>query len=127
MIKIIFLFNQINMSVSIFRCRSHEFLVLSDLSLSIDGNDLLQPYVNTKSGNFDTWPAQTTNLNHSDISGTLLSKGKCFTFRKDSSHMKASIVRKPRFLEQLEKYLQHELQCLNIKSNNCHELRLQVC
>ena len=85
----------------------------------------LQPYVDTRSGDVDTWPAHASG--QAGASTTLmLSKNKSLILYDEEAMGKPKMIPKPRFLEQLESYLKKELRALGVTDVNANELRLQV-
>lgn len=85
----------------------------------------LQPYVDTQSGDVDTWPAHASG--QAGASTTLmLSKNKSLILYDEEAMGKPKMIPKPRFLEQLESYLKKELRALGVTDVNANELRLQV-
>lgn len=102
-----------------FELRSHNSLLMTTLMI------LLQPYVDTRSGDVDTWPAHASG--QAGASTTLmLSKNKSLILYDEEAMGKPKMIPKPRFLEQLESYLKKELRALGVTDVNANELRLQV-
>lgn len=87
--------------------------------------DCLQPYVDTKAGELDTWPAHATDNATSSMS-VVLAKNKHLLVLNDEDQGKAQIIPKPRFLDQLENFLKKELRSLGVTDVAPNELRLQV-
>ena len=84
-----------------------------------------QPYVDTKSGEVDPWPAHASG--HSVPSTSLvMTKDKHLVLVSDEQIGKPNMIPKPRFLEQLEGYLVKELRALGVTHVEPNELRLQV-
>ena len=85
----------------------------------------MQPYIDTKSGEVDTWPAHASG--HAIPSATLmLSKNKSLILYDEESTGKPNMIPKPRFLDQLESYLRKELRALGVTEVCANDLRLQV-
>lgn len=101
------------------KLRSHNSLLMITLLI------LFQPYVDTRSGDMDTWPAHASG--QAGASTTLmLSKNKSLILYDEEAMGKPKMIPKPRFLEQLESYLKKELRALGVTDVNANELRLQV-
>lgn len=85
----------------------------------------LRPYVDTKAGEVDTWPAHASGLALSSTAA-MLSKNKTLVIMSDEDGGKAPIIPKPRFLEQLENFLKKELRALGVTEVTPSDLRLQA-
>ena len=81
--------------------------------------------MDTKAGEVDTWPAHASGLGLSS-SAAMLSKNKSLVILSEEDSGKAPIIPKPRFLEQLENFLQKELRALGVTEVAPSDLRLQV-
>lgn len=85
----------------------------------------LKPYCDTKSGEIDSWPAHASG--HSiPTTSLVLTKDKHLVLVSDEHMGKPNIIPKPRFLDQLENYLQKELHALDVTKVEPNELRLQA-
>ncbi|KAK3085940.1 hypothetical protein FSP39_011055 [Pinctada imbricata] len=97
---------------------------LNDKTHPLPNPRSLRPYVDTKSGEVDTWPAHASG--HAVPSTTLmLSKNKSLVLYDEESTGKPNMIPKPRFLDQLEGYLKKELRALGVKEVCANDLRLQ--
>jgi len=85
---------------------------------------LLQPYVDTRSGTLDTWPAHATGSTSTRQVG--LSKNKDLVLIDEEKLGKPQITPKPKFLDNLESFLKKELKSLGVTAVEPNELRLQV-
>ncbi|CAL1533624.1 unnamed protein product [Lymnaea stagnalis] len=85
----------------------------------------LKPYVDTRAGELDTWPAHASSQALTEASA-VLSKNKHLVLVKEDDEGKSQIVPKPRFLEQLENFLRKELRALGVVDVQPNELRLQA-
>ncbi|CAH3184549.1 unnamed protein product, partial [Porites evermanni] len=79
---------------------------------------VLQPYIDTRAGTLDTWPAHALGPSAPD-----LNPGQA----KQTNEFMPKGVHKPKFLEQLEAFLQKELRSLDCAEMVPSEKRLQVC
>ena len=77
----------------------------------------LQPYIDTRAGTLDTWPAHALGPSAPD-----LNPGAA----KQTNEFMPKGVHKPKFLEQLEAFLQKELRSLDCAEMVPSEKRLQV-
>lgn len=77
------------------------------------------------SGNVDTWPAHATGRYISDNMVTM-TKDKRLVVVNEEIRGRPSMVPKPRFLEQLEGYLQRELVAHNVQQVAASPVRLQI-
>ncbi|KAL4234843.1 Translin-associated factor X-interacting protein 1 [Mactra antiquata] len=85
----------------------------------------LRPYVDTKTGELDAWPAHASG--HSVPSSSLvMTKDKSLVLVNDEQMGKPNMIPKPRFLDQLENYLKKELRALDVVEVEPSELRLQA-
>jgi len=85
-----------------------------------------QPYVDTKTGELDAWPAHASG--HSvPTTSMMMTKEKHLILVSDEQMGKPNMIPKPRFLDQLENYLKKELRALGVVEVEPNELRLQVC
>ncbi|BFZ19882.1 hypothetical protein BsWGS_22921 [Bradybaena similaris] len=82
----------------------------------------LKPYVDTKTGELDMWPAHASSQALS-CSSTMLFKPRSVL---EENTRKSHGAPKPRFLEQLENFLQKELRALGVADVQPNELRLQA-
>ena len=78
----------------------------------------LQPYIDTRAGTLDTWPAHALGPSLPD-----LNPGSA---TKQTNEFMPKGVHKPKFLEQLEAFLQKELRSLDCAEMIPSEKRLQV-
>ena len=78
---------------------------------------ILQPYIDTRAGTLDTWPAHALGPSAPD-----LNPGAA----KQTNEFMPKGVHKPKFLEQLEAFLQKELRSLDCAEMVPSEKRLQV-
>ncbi|XP_005105955.1 translin-associated factor X-interacting protein 1 [Aplysia californica] len=85
----------------------------------------LKPYVDTKAGELDTWPAHASGQALSSTSA-MLSKNKSLVLVNEEDMGKPQMVPKPRFLEQLENFLKKELRALGVVDVQPSDLRLQA-
>ncbi|ESO91005.1 hypothetical protein LOTGIDRAFT_191501 [Lottia gigantea] len=85
----------------------------------------LKPYVDTFSGELDTWPAHAGSHGFSSTSA-MLSKNKSLVLVSEDEMGKLQMIPKPRFLEQLENFLKKELKALGVTDVTPSELRLQA-
>ncbi|KAK6185214.1 hypothetical protein SNE40_007497 [Patella caerulea] len=85
----------------------------------------LKPYVDTKAGEIDTWPAHASGQGFTSTSA-MLSKNKSLVLVNDEEMGKPQMIPKPRFLEQLENFLKKELRALGVTDLAPSELRLQA-
>ncbi|CAD5115419.1 DgyrCDS4394 [Dimorphilus gyrociliatus] len=97
----------------------------SDVKYKLPPPSTMKPYVDTQSGALDTWPAHANNSRTVPIAVSL-TKDKQLKVTDESSGKTISHVPKPKFLEQLEKYLKKELQALGVTEVGPSELRLQA-
>ena len=84
-----------------------------------------QPYVDTKAGVMDTWPAHASG-NALSSTTAMLSKNKSLVLVNEEDMGKPQMVPKPRFLDQLENFLKKELRALGVVDVQPSDLRLQV-
>ncbi|WAR12866.1 TXIP1-like protein, partial [Mya arenaria] len=71
------------------------------------------PYVDTKAGELDSWPAHASG--HSvPTTSLMMTKDKSLVLVSDEQMGKPNMIPKPRFLEQLENYLKKELRALGV-------------
>ncbi|XP_048254732.1 translin-associated factor X-interacting protein 1-like [Haliotis rufescens] len=85
----------------------------------------LKPYVDTKAGELDTWPAHASGQALAATSA-MLSKNKSLVMLSEDESGKPKMIPKPRFLEQLENFLKKELRALGVTEVLPSELRLQA-
>ncbi|XP_077993673.1 translin-associated factor X-interacting protein 1-like [Glandiceps talaboti] len=85
---------------------------------------ILKAYVDTKSGALDTWPAHASNQAVSNNSQRPRSQERQLVPVNDDIHQVSKA--KPKFLEQLEAFLQKELRALDSIEFGPSELRLQA-
>ncbi|XP_064611191.1 translin-associated factor X-interacting protein 1-like isoform X2 [Liolophura sinensis] len=85
----------------------------------------LKPYVDTRAGELDTWPAHASG-NATSSKAVVLTKNKNLVVISDEELGKPQMVPKPRFLEQLETFLKKELRALGVTNVEANELRLQA-
>ncbi|KAL8570488.1 hypothetical protein ACOMHN_034523 [Nucella lapillus] len=85
----------------------------------------LRPHIDTKAGEMDTWPAHASGLALS-TSAAMLSKNKSLVILNEVDGGKPPMIPKPRFLEQLENFLNKELHALGVTDVSPSELRLQA-
>ena len=78
-------------------------------------------------GVIDTWPAHSTNQRPVNMQLSL-NKFNNLVLSNSQADGKADITPKPKFLENLEKFLNRELKALGCHTNNiaANESRLQV-
>ena len=81
-----------------------------------------QPYQDTQAGGLDTWPAHSTPGANG---GVALTRSKHLLVM-DSANQQHGQPPKPRFLSQLESFLNKELKALGVSQVQPSELRLQV-
>ncbi|XP_076469854.1 translin-associated factor X-interacting protein 1-like [Babylonia areolata] len=88
----------------------------------------LRPYVDTKAGEVDTWPAHASGLALASSSAAMLSRNKSLVIVNEGEEGggKAPIIPKPRFLEQLQSFLSKELNALGVTDVSPSDLRLQA-
>ncbi|KAF6022920.1 TSNAXIP1 [Bugula neritina] len=84
----------------------------------------LKPYMDTKSGTMDTWPAHATGMSGTKQVG--LSKHKELVVVDEEKLGKPQMTPKPKFLHNLESFLKKELQSLGVTKVEPNELRLQA-
>ncbi|KAJ8302492.1 hypothetical protein KUTeg_018888 [Tegillarca granosa] len=99
--------------------------ILDDRPHPLPPPKTLKPYVDTRSGEVDTWPAHASGQNVAKTT-LMLSKNKSLILYDEEAMGKPQIVPKPRFLDQLENYLKKELRCLGVTEVLPNELRLQA-
>ncbi|XP_019638236.1 PREDICTED: translin-associated factor X-interacting protein 1-like [Branchiostoma belcheri] len=105
-------------------------LVSTGSKYSLPSPGVLQPYVDTRSGALDAWPAhaagQTTSstalVPHAGASVKSYSSRKPVVKEEDTGKG----VPKPKFLDQLENFLKKELRALGCPDSGPSELRLQA-
>jgi len=85
----------------------------------------LKPYVDTKAGEMDTWPAHASG-NALSQTTAMLSKNKSLVLVNEEDMGKPQMVPKPRFLDQLENFLKKELRALGVIDVHPSDLRLQA-
>lgn len=85
----------------------------------------LKPYVDTKAGVMDTWPAHASG-NALSSTTAMLSKNKSLVLVNEEDMGKPQMVPKPRFLDQLENFLKKELRALGVIDVQPSDLRLQA-
>lgn len=85
----------------------------------------LKPYVDTKAGELETWPAHASGQALSSTAA-MLSKNKNLVLVNEEDQGKPQIVPRPRFLDQLEGFLKKELRALGVVDVQPSELRLQA-
>ena len=78
----------------------------------------LQPYIDTRAGTLDTWPAHALGPSPPDLNP--------ISATKQTNEFMPKGVHKPKFLEQLEAFLQKELRSLDCAEMIPSERRLQV-
>lgn len=78
---------------------------------------VLQPHVDTRAGTLDIWPAHALGPSVPDLNPGVI---------KQSNEFMPKGVHKPKFLEQLEAFLQKELRTLDCTEMIPSEKRLQV-
>lgn len=98
---------------------------LGDTSHPLPNPRALRPYVDTMSGEVDTWPAHASGHAVGNVS-MMLSKNKSLVIYNDEDFGKPQVIPKPRFLDQLETYLKKELRALGVTEVMPNELRLQA-
>lgn len=98
---------------------------LDDKSHPLPNPKSLRPYVDTRSGDVDTWPAHASGQAGASTM-LMLSKNKSLILYDEEAMGKPKMIPKPRFLEQLESYLKKELRALGVTDVNANELRLQA-
>lgn len=89
---------------------------------------LLQPYQDTNAGTVETWPAHASTRGSNGPS-LHLSPNKHLVVVDDNvgnTSANVQLTPKPKFLEQLEVFLQKELHCLGISTDEPSDVRLQV-
>ncbi|XP_068693975.1 translin-associated factor X-interacting protein 1-like [Montipora foliosa] len=79
---------------------------------------VLQPYIDTRAGTLDTWPAHALGPSAPDLNPGSASK--------QTNEFMPKGVHKPKFLEQLEAFLQKELRSLDCAEMIPSEKRLQA-
>jgi len=79
---------------------------------------VLQPYIDTRAGTLDTWPAHALGPSPPDLNP--------ISATKQTNEFMPKGVHKPKFLEQLEAFLQKELRSLDCAEVIPSERRLQV-
>ncbi|CAG5134361.1 unnamed protein product [Candidula unifasciata] len=85
---------------------------------------VLKPYVDTKSGELDMWPAYASSRALS-CTISMHSKPRSLVMSDDDIR-RSQLIPKPRFLEQLENFLKKELKALGVADVQPNELRLQA-
>jgi len=88
---------------------------------------LLQPHHDTDAGTVDTWPAHVSVRGSSAQSKHFIRNKHIAAdenFNVNSANMQ--LTSKPKFLEQLEVFLERELRCLGVSSADPSDARLQV-
>ncbi|XP_045191892.2 translin-associated factor X-interacting protein 1-like [Mercenaria mercenaria] len=85
----------------------------------------LRPYVDTKTGELDAWPAHASGYSVPTTS-MMMTKDKSLVLVSDEQMGKPNMIPKPRFLDQLENYLKKELRALDVTEVEPNELRLQA-
>ena len=83
---------------------------------------VLKPYHDTKAGGLETWPAHCGGQ-HAVSSTVTVNKDRRLVAVEPG---RTRIIPKPRFLDNLEKFLQKELQSLGVSEVEPSELRLQA-
>lgn len=78
---------------------------------------VLQPHIDTRAGTLDIWPAHALGPSKPDLNPGVV---------KQTNEFMPKGVHKPKFLEQLEAFLQKELRCLDCTEMVPSEKRLQV-
>lgn len=86
----------------------------------------LKPYQDSKSGAIDTWPAHASAHQGSTGASLQLTKDKQLIVIDKATAGRSQIVPKPKFLDQLERFLEKELRCLGATEVKPSELRLQA-
>jgi len=89
---------------------------------------LVQPHQDTNAGTVETWPA------HASLRGSTgptlhLSPNRHLVLINDTGargSVNVQLTPKPKFLEQLEVFLQKELHCLGVSTAEPSDVRLQV-
>ncbi|XP_067930159.1 translin-associated factor X-interacting protein 1-like [Watersipora subatra] len=84
----------------------------------------LKPFMDTKSGTMDTWPAHATGM--SGTRQVCLSKHKDLVVVDEEKLGKPQMTPKPKFLHNLESFLKKELRTLGVTKVEPNELRLQA-
>ena len=93
---------------------------------SIPPINSLKANVDHQSGTIDTWPAHSANQRPSNMQLSL-NKHKHLILSNSQAEGKPELTPKPKFLENLEKFLKRELKALGVyNSEATSESRLQV-
>ncbi|XP_070537284.1 translin-associated factor X-interacting protein 1-like [Ptychodera flava] len=87
---------------------------------------ILKAYVDTKSGSLDTWPAHASNQAASNNLQRPKSHDRRLVPVSPNGNPNEAVMPKPKFLEQLEAFLQKELRALESVEVGPSELRLQA-
>ena len=89
---------------------------------------LLQPYQDTHAGTVETWPAHASARGSNGPSLHLSSNKHPVVTDNSVANGSANmqLTPKPKFLEQLEVFLQKELHCLGVTTVEPSDVRLQV-
>lgn len=95
-----------------YKCANKLNLLCAFLDIS------LQPYIDTRAGTLDTWPAHALGPSPPDLNP--------ISATKQTNEFMPKGVHKPKFLEQLEAFLQKELRSLDCAEMIPSERRLQV-
>jgi hypothetical protein len=85
----------------------------------------VQPFYDTKAGELDTWPAYASRRVEGSQS-VALSRDKKLVLLNNSSKGVEACAPKPKFLDDLQRYLQEELRALGVLNDGPSELRLQA-
>lgn len=87
----------------------------------------MQPHQDTYSGDLDTWPAHASVTHGSTGTAVHVTEDKHLVVINAKSGMtKCQLAPRPKFLEQLERYLEKELASLGATEVRASEPRLQV-
>ena len=85
----------------------------------------MQPYQDTSAGTVETWPAHAT-VRASTGPSLHLSPNRHLVVVSNRASTNVQLTPKPKFLEQLEVFLQKELHCLGVSTAEPSDVRLQV-
>lgn len=87
----------------------------------------MQPHKDTDSGDLDTWPAHASAAHGSTGTAVHVTKDKhLVVINTKPGTAKSQLAPKPKYLEQLERYLEKELASLGATEVKASEPRLQV-
>ena len=105
-----------------------ERYMIGDSQHSLPPRNTLKANLELQSGVIDSWPAHSANQRPSNIQLSL-NKYNSLVISNQQAEGKPELTPKPKFLENLEKFLQKELRALGCNPNNkseTSESRLQA-